>query len=414
MWVKSHSDKKPWKSIEDLKNQGLSRDQIYNVWYDYIAGLTWSKNTSTDDPEVTQLERWALYASYPTPHKIIGNLTRDIYSTVGYQDLLSYLTSKYNIHIPVFHKVNHNSLASILTELKPNKRSSLVKLIHGWNPTYSGLCRQGREQSPLCPWCQIRVKTEQHIRERPNKGAISFRQTQLKSFLIELERTYTAPYLIRIFEYKLSLCLNVPYHPTPDCTTNTPLYYSRIITATRHQNLIGWDMFLKGFTFIYWHELQTAYPSPEANVQHWDFTLVRSLLKLYTSIWDDRNAHIHGFTKEEAQTKLRERVIKNVMDIYNFPPKLHTRFPKVDSVPLQIRLRQSTTSLQRWMVQLKHQAKVSESLFTHASSTQLTLHQAFKGKTNSGDERKKFPPYLTIYSHEFLINRGLRFLHHSS
>ncbi len=210
----------------------MSRDQIYNVWCDYIASLTWNKNISTDDPEATPLECWALYASYPTPHKIIGNLTRDIYSTVGYQDLLSYLTLKYKIPIPVLHKMNHNSLATILTELKPHKRSNLVKLIHGWNPTYSGLCRQGREQSPLCPRCQTRVETEQHIRECPNEEAISFRQAKLRSFIIETERTYTAPYLLRIFEYKLSLCLHVPYHPTTTCITNTPPHYNQIIAAT--------------------------------------------------------------------------------------------------------------------------------------------------------------------------------------
>jgi hypothetical protein len=151
-------------------------------------------------------------------------------------------------------------------------------------------------------------------------------------------------------------------------------------------------MFLKGFTSIYWHELQTAHPSPEATVQHWDCALVRSLLNLYKAIWDDRNTHLHGFTKEEAQMKLRERVIKNVTDIYNSPPKSHDRFPKVDSIPLQSRLRQNTTSLQKWMVQIKHQEKVSECLFTHASNTQLTLHQAFRRRTHSDDERKKFPP----------------------
>ena len=47
--------------------------------------------------------------------------------------------------------------------------------------------------------------------------------------------------------------------------------------------------------------------------------------------------------------KLRERVIEQVISIYRSPPKLHPRFPRINSVPLGIRLRQSMTLLQQWI-----------------------------------------------------------------
>jgi hypothetical protein len=40
-WVKSHTDKKPWSTIADLKKQNLSRDEICNVWVDKIANEEW-------------------------------------------------------------------------------------------------------------------------------------------------------------------------------------------------------------------------------------------------------------------------------------------------------------------------------------------------------------------------------------
>jgi hypothetical protein len=36
-WIKGHSDEKGWSTIQDLENQRLSRDQIYNVWCDHMA-----------------------------------------------------------------------------------------------------------------------------------------------------------------------------------------------------------------------------------------------------------------------------------------------------------------------------------------------------------------------------------------
>jgi hypothetical protein len=39
-WINSQSDKEPWDSISNLENQGLSRDQIDNVWCDKVAENT--------------------------------------------------------------------------------------------------------------------------------------------------------------------------------------------------------------------------------------------------------------------------------------------------------------------------------------------------------------------------------------
>jgi hypothetical protein len=90
--------------------------------------------------------------------------------------------------------------------------------------------------------------------------------------------------------------------------------------------------------------------------------------------------------------KLRERVITDVTNIYQSPPKLHSRSPKVLSIPLEVRLRRITSSLQQWMVQLDHQIKVSKKLNISDLDSQFTWHQAFSEHSNCGDERKKFPP----------------------
>jgi len=52
-WVRGHADKKPWSSVEDLQSQQLSRDEIYNVWCDRMAGEAWKSSFPIiEDPDV--------------------------------------------------------------------------------------------------------------------------------------------------------------------------------------------------------------------------------------------------------------------------------------------------------------------------------------------------------------------------
>jgi hypothetical protein len=78
--VKGHSDKATWESIWDLQDQGLNRDEIYNVWCEKLAREFWAPAEIVDhDPDPTPVEKGAVYSLYPSPHKIIGSLTTGIY-----------------------------------------------------------------------------------------------------------------------------------------------------------------------------------------------------------------------------------------------------------------------------------------------------------------------------------------------
>lgn len=49
--------------------------------------------------------------------------------------------------------INFDALHNFFKSKWVYTRASYSKLIHDWIPTYAYLCRQVREQSPLCPWC---------------------------------------------------------------------------------------------------------------------------------------------------------------------------------------------------------------------------------------------------------------------
>jgi hypothetical protein len=67
-WVHSHSDKANWETASDLQQQGLSHEEIYNVWCDRIANQArFNGDPSLSDLGVTPAEKWAIYSSYIIP-----------------------------------------------------------------------------------------------------------------------------------------------------------------------------------------------------------------------------------------------------------------------------------------------------------------------------------------------------------
>jgi hypothetical protein len=84
--------KKEWETISDLQDQGLSSEEIYNVWMDRIATQMRLKGgPSYSDPDVTLAEKWAVYTIYPVPHKVIGTLSTSVNEALGYHEMLSFL-----------------------------------------------------------------------------------------------------------------------------------------------------------------------------------------------------------------------------------------------------------------------------------------------------------------------------------
>jgi len=124
--------------------------------------------------------------------------------------------------------------------------------MHDWIPTFGALCRQGRAPSALCPRCLQKVETSEHVRVCQDETAVRSRRSSLTIFLETMVTLGTPIYIISIFEYKLSLTLDIPYISSYSHSgiPNNHTYYS-IIKTVPHQNTIEWDNFLRGFTSNY-------------------------------------------------------------------------------------------------------------------------------------------------------------------
>jgi hypothetical protein len=224
-WVKSHSDKAEWETIVDLENQKLMRDEIFNVWCDRLAAAECNSGSiPIDTQEVTSAKQWTFYSIHPTFHKIIGDLGKEITSCLGYESLLSYIDSKHGL---AESKLSHTTLTSLGTYLwgqKPHLRANTVKLIHGWNPSYAILSRQGHCQSNLCPRCHLMVETADHFLRCASPIACDARKTLLASFLKSVSNLGTDPMISYIFSYKLATTLDVEFSfPPPSSKLQSPI-----------------------------------------------------------------------------------------------------------------------------------------------------------------------------------------------
>ncbi len=268
---------------------------------------------------------------------------------MGYPPLLNYLQHKHGMCEGKLDCVNLLALQDHLSKLKYRTRALIIKLIHDGIPTYATMSRQGKEKCPLCPRCKSSIEISSHVFSCPHLDAQAAQQEGLNTFLTTLPNIGNPSYLLATFEYKISLTLDISFIQNYCCQSLLPpTLKHNLLQAIRHQNVLRWDMFLKGFSSIYWVELYNDHdePSEKHKSRTWGEQLVAASLSCLKHIWDDRNQFLHGKTRLESKHKLRERVHSAVQKIYASPPKLHRQYPSIRAMSLEQRLRHNTTHLQ--------------------------------------------------------------------
>jgi hypothetical protein len=310
-WVKSHQDSKPWTTFQELKQLGLSRDATYNVWCEKVATDTRLSTFSDPSPDVLPAEKWAVYVSHPVPHKVTSDFNKSIYTALAYKDTAEYIYRKHQISNMDLEWLSCLDLHGFLRSLPVYIRATYVKLIHRWIPTYDFLYKQNREHSPLCPRCNSEHKTVPHIYACQDPTAVKERSIALSLYL---KSTLESQLLVF-----LQLPASVQFGKLYATSSLTDL-----CNATRHQNLIGWDLFLPGFISSLWTKVYKA-----SEIQHrqseeqWSKKLMASTLTFSHSIWMAWNQSLHGTTRQSQQQYERAKVITQIHQVYQDPPVLH-------------------------------------------------------------------------------------------
>jgi hypothetical protein len=112
--------------------------------------------------------------------------------------------------------------------------------------------------------------------------------------------------LISVFTNKLSQVMELAQPGYPKTGTRQSL---TLLMAIKHQNIIGWDLFLKGYISIYWshpYEDLKQHDEPH-NIPNREVKLTGAAIGRYKGIWDARNKDIHGGTTKESKIAQRKK-----------------------------------------------------------------------------------------------------------
>lgn len=136
-----------------------------------------------------------------------------------------------------------------------------------------------------------------------NPLAMTYRASLLDQFLSKLIPLNTPIHIIITLKYKLSLTLDILYKQKYSAPTNLSSSDKQaLLSMICQQNLIGWNLFLKGYQTESWlsifRSLSSCIPSPQQC--SWDIHLSSLTSELYKGIWHDRNASIHGLSHKES------------------------------------------------------------------------------------------------------------------
>jgi len=217
----------------------------------------------------------------------------------------------------------------------------------------------------------------------------------LDDMLHKLEKQGTPNIMLQTFNYMLSLTLNLPYDKVSSQWTHDFNSIPHVLLwAIKHQNLVGWDNFMKGFISIKWKDvhMQLSRESLQHSSTERDTQLTGAAINLSRGIGEDRNKRLYGENRKDHLVYLRSVILEQVRLVYQYPPKLHKQYARIQKVSLEDRLSRSTIHLIHWLNRIKHQKTISERLFQTQVCSQQSIRHFLVPKSCNTIDCTKFPP----------------------
>jgi hypothetical protein len=394
-WVKGHQDNKlKWSTLPELQQLKLSNAAKLNILCDSRATAAQASFISDPEGEVLPSEKWAVYTNVPSTRKVTGKLKEAIMQTLHRDEMLEFIKRKHGLTEAKLEQIDTPTLGKVLKKHRLHNRASLSKLIHRWIPTNAFLHKQNRADTHLCPRCMTEPENADHILKCNETSARSSRSTILYDALHQLSTNDTNQYILHSLEEGMTMFLEIPSKNLYLLQNQIkPLEEETINKARRHQNLIGWDMLLRGFSSKFWAVAQEKVATTTSTLRKpaWSTVFVDNMLLIHKKIWEDRNQFVHGKTLNETRQKARQAILKKVREIYQTQPVLAKRYPRINQIPLEDRLKKSTNQLKDWIYRVEHQIQMSQMILSARSPGQLTLREAYQA-AGLVAEVNKYPP----------------------
>jgi hypothetical protein len=232
-----------------------------------------------------------------------------------------YYYEKYRWTSDTFHSVNWEVQRKVLMSYATNDQRRILKMVHGWLPTYERLHRENQTANTRCPLCHYRSETSLHIfccsnpKQQETLGTIV-------TFLEENGRQGGNPTINHIIQKVL---LTAAQTSTLTVELSGDPQIDRWI---KDQNKIGWENILYGRTA---QSLETAmethFRSKENDTRQetgnkWVRTLIHKIWDVFLILWSQRNEIIHGKQADNRSQREHQFLEARVDRCYEFEHQL--------------------------------------------------------------------------------------------
>lgn len=209
-----------------------------------------------------------------------------------------------------------------------NKRTHLVKFVHGLLPTNVKLHRVDPRRNRF-PSCQARPETWYHILRCKSEAHTQWQTTMVKVVARKCDDLHTMPRLKAILLQALQeWCLHsndeAPYQLSAPRTA--PAAIRRLVVY--QQNAIGWEHVFLGRFSSKLSYLQDEYYARRAHSidttrqtgLRWQIALISTLWNQWFLLWAIRNQSLHGAdskTRTQAERREVDRMLVDIYDVRN-------------------------------------------------------------------------------------------------
>jgi hypothetical protein len=226
------------------------------------------------------------------------------------------------------------------------------------------LNKMSEDIDDICPECGIEGEDITHLFRCNSAKRNKIKQNMFDALQAHMLKTATPQHLSQSIIYQLRQWFQIPLadEDTPDVPGNE--IDSLLQNALSEQNAIGWDQFLLGRISKKWGEIINMSENKNTEAQNghqqrnqqrnvtaesWGVKVLTIIWTHLLEIWSARNSCVHGDTKEEQHTILKQKLLKRVEKLKEKSTKLQDTSITYFKTPTEIISRMTMQQIIAWI-----------------------------------------------------------------
>jgi hypothetical protein len=231
-----------------------------------------------------------------------------------------FYSDKYGWSQDTFDSIDWETQYKTLLSFDTNDQRRILKLAHGWLPTFDRMHRELQSTTKRCPLCYYIIESNIHLLACKHTTQVDTIQGLQKYFA---EDSAGQNQLTTIVQAALK---NAIENPT---WTPAPTEDDELNLCLRAQSKIGWQHFFLGRIakaiprFVDRHFEMLHNNGKQRQGEKWLRKTIRKIWETYLQLWKQRNEIVHGIQEGDKQTSHQIRLTARLERCYQYQAHLN-------------------------------------------------------------------------------------------